>query len=84
MRGICLPGGVEQPLSAPVLLRLDVVVGGAGLQDAQEGEPLVLDRLLDQVLEVPDVVGVAPGHERVAGRQREHGGVDGRVDVGER
>src|SRR2546426_3203262 len=72
---------VEVSLPGPVLLRRDVVIRGAGLENVDEGETLVLNRPPDQVLEMPDVVGVPPRDEGVARGQREKDRVDALIDV---
>src|SRR5437667_9622274 len=72
---------VEVSLPGPVLLRRDVVIRGAGLENVDEGEALVLNRPPDQVLEMPDVVGVPPRDEGVARGQREKDRVDALIDV---
>src|SRR5438093_3151025 len=76
-----LPLDVEVSLPGPVLLRRDVVIRGAGLQNLNKGEALVLNRPPDQVLKMPDVVGVPPRDEGVARGQREKDRVDALIDV---
>src|SRR5437867_13222475 len=76
-----LPLDVEVSLPGPVLLRRDVVIRGAGLENVNKGEALVLNRPPDQVLKMPDVVGVPPRDEGVARGQREKDRVDALIDV---
>ncbi len=63
------------------LLRVQVVVRRAGLQDIEEGVPFVLDPRLDRRDEMLDVVRVAAADPCRAGREGEPDRVDGLVDV---
>src|SRR5207249_3685161 len=67
---------------APVpLLRVQVVVRRAGLQDIEEGVSFVLDPRLDRGDEMLDIVRVAAADPRRARREGEPDRVDGLVDV---
>src|SRR5438128_9605852 len=70
------------PILSPVpLLRVQVVVRRAGLQDIEEGVSFVLDPRLDRRDEMLDIVRVAPADPCRASREGQPNRVDGLVDV---
>lgn len=64
------------------LLGVQVVVGGAGLEDMEEGQAPVLNSLLDEFLQALHVVGVAPGDPGVARGKGQEQGVEAALGVG--